>query len=711
MSNPRRAQAPLHLVLLLALLFSLAAGLAHPGPGLAATPTPVSVTIAGSLQHLLGCAGDWDPACAATHLTYNPNSDVWKNTWTVPAANYEYKAALNDSWNENYGLHAVAGGANIPLNLAVARSVNFYYDHKTHWVTDNVNSVIVTAAGSFQHALGCAGDWDPTCLRSWLEDPGGTGIYSFETTALPAGSYEAKAALNEGWDVNYGAGGVQNGPNIPFVVPVNGAKVVFTYNAATHILTVLAGHGHDNFVDPAGLRHDSRDLLYRTPGAAVTAGTPVTLRFRTFHNDVTSVKARIYSVNTGGQTIKPMTLAASDVSCYQAELASQTCDYWALTLPDAAPDNLWYRFIVTDGTQTVYYADNTPALDGGLGAASDNVVDNSWALTVYDPTFTTPEWAKAAVYYQIFPDRFRNGKANNDPQSGALRYDDPVLALPWNTLPEGYCRNYADATPTTCPWRFGTPPPGSPAKESPRGRDYFGGDLAGVKDELAYLKSLGVTAIYLNPIFTAKSNHRYDTADYTQIDPALGTFGEFTALVNVAKDLGIQVVLDGVFNHMSSDSPFFDRYHHYATTGACEAAASPWRSWFTFRPPSGSEPAACAPSTPGGKDTFYTGWFGFDSIPVLTKSLPAVQQYFVTGPDSIGRSWLGRGTAGWRLDVMGDSSFPTGYWESFRQVVKQTNPDAVIIGELWQKDSTLLRFLRGDRADTTMDYRLRDAVV
>src|SRR4029453_13829248 len=126
------------------------------------------------------------------------------------------------------------------------------------------------------------------------------------------------------------------------------------------------------------------------------AGTPVTLRLRTFHNDVTAVKLRLYDLNANGQKLLPMSLAASDVSCYQAGLESETCDFWSVTLPNAAPNNLWYRFIVTDGNDTDYYADNTGALDGGLGSASDDPVDNSFALMFYKPGFTAPAWAKGA---------------------------------------------------------------------------------------------------------------------------------------------------------------------------------------------------------------------------------------------------------------------------------------------------------------------------
>jgi glucoamylase len=204
------------------------------------TPAPSSVTIAGSLQSELGCPGDWQAECAATHLTYDAGDDVWQGTFSLPASSFEYKAALNDSWNENYGRNAQANGANIPLDLASGASVKFYYDHESHWVTDNKGSVIGVAAGSFQSELGCPSDWDAGCLRSWLQDPDGNGIYSFETTALPQGSFEGKVAINESWDENYGQGGVPNGPNIAFNVPVAGATVTFTYDASTHVLTVAA---------------------------------------------------------------------------------------------------------------------------------------------------------------------------------------------------------------------------------------------------------------------------------------------------------------------------------------------------------------------------------------------------------------------------------------------------------------------------------------
>ena len=668
-----------------------------------------TVTLVGSLQSELGCGSDWDPACEATFLGYDANDDVWQGTFTVPAGGYEYKVALDKSWDISYGAGAAQGGANIPLT-ADGNPIKFYFDPKSHWVTDNKNSVIVTVPGNFQSELGCGGDWDPGCLRSWLQDIDGDGVYTFETTALPAGNYEGKATINEGWDENYGQGGTPGGANIPFFVPFDGAKVTFKYVASTHVLTILAGFTPDDNIAWDGLRHDSRDLLYRTPGGAVPAGTEVLIRFRTFHNDVTGVSLRLYDLNLAGQKIVPMTPVATDVPCYQAGLEQFTCDYWQTSVKQTAPNNLWYRFIVTDRSDTDYYADNTAALDGGLGATTEDMVDNSYALMFYDPAFTAPDWAKSASIYQIFPDRFRDGRSNNNPTTGDIRYDDPVIKLKWGTLPEGYCRNYSDAA-TNCPWRFDTTPPDwSPTKEGPRGRDYFGGDLKGVDQYLDYLQALGVNTLYFNPIFDSGSNHGYDTQDYYTIDPYFGTQKDWENLVKHADQRGMKIVLDGVFNHMSSDSPIFDRYNHYSVVGACESLASPYRDWFYFHdvaPGTG----VCVGSTGQPNSANYDGWFGFDSIPVINKSLPAVQQYFLTNDNSVGNYWLKQGAGGWRMDVMGDASFPAGYWETFRTEVKEIKSDAIIISETWQKDSTLLRMLRGDRADTTMNYRLRDAVL
>ena len=639
--------------------------------GSAASAAPTSVTLVGNLQPLVGCP-EWTPSCEAAHMTQS--GGIYRMSIAMPAGHWEYKVAINDAWDENYGAHAAPGGGNVVIDLTSPHTVHFYYDPVSHWITDDVTSTIAVAPGSFQSELGCSDDWQPDCFKSWLEDVDGDGTYTFTTDAIPAGRYEMKVALNGTWDVNYGAGGAQNGANVGFSVPFDGAKVTFSWNGTSHVPTVLAGHGHDDNVEWDGLAFDSRSTLYRVPQGAVTAGTPVLLRFRTFHNDVTSVAARVWDVNASAATFLPMTRVS----------AGATHDYWQATLPTGPqPDVYWYRFVVRDGSSTAYYGDDTTALDGGKGAVTASEVDNSYSLTAYDPSFTVPAWASKAVVYQIFPDRFFNADRKNDPKPTDSLYDLHPTLKAWTDKPEGYCRGYA-----------------TPCAESPHGTDFFGGDLKGIRQKLEYIRGEGFNTLYLNPIFWAKSNHRYDTADYKTIDPYLGDLKEFKQLVKQAHELGMHIILDGVFNHMSSDSPFFDRYHHSSTLGACESTSSQYRSWFVFD----------TANVPCG-DADYTGWAGFDSIPVLTKSNPSVLDYFLTGSDSVTKHWLREGADGWRLDVMGDPSFPASYWRTFRNVVKQTDPDALIVGELWQKDSTLLRLLDGSGADTTMNYRMRDAVL
>jgi pullulanase-type alpha-1,6-glucosidase len=228
------------------------------------TPPPTTVTIAGSLQSELGCAGDWDPACSASQLTYDANGDAWLATFTLPAGAWEYKAALDGTWDENYGANATRDGSNIALTLPDATDVTFLYSHGTHWITDDVTSRVVTAPGSFQSELGCSGDWDPACLRSWLQDPDGDGTYTFTTDTLPAGTYEGKAAIDRAWDENYGAGGAANGANIAFTV-VDGDTVTFSFVSATNTLTITAqGTGGNSDIEPGD------ELLVTAPSRPVT---------------------------------------------------------------------------------------------------------------------------------------------------------------------------------------------------------------------------------------------------------------------------------------------------------------------------------------------------------------------------------------------------------------------------------------------------------
>jgi len=460
----------------------------------------------------------------------------------------------------------------------------------------------------------------------------------------------------------------------------------------------------DGRIDEAALAHDSRSDTYRVPFGAVPAGTPVTLRLRATAGDITEASVRVLDELEGISGLVPMEVVASDRTA-----GEHGVDYWQATLrTNGKPTVLRYRFIVRDGPTTRYLEDDPPddgaavpeGADGGSGRVYEESIDASWQITTHEPSFETPAWAHGAVVYQVFPDRFFDGDPANNPTPDAVQgtegaarfrygdvYGNPVLVKAWDELPEGHCRAYQGVT----------------CDEVPLGRDFFGGDLAGVTAKLDDLAALGVTAIYFNPVFAAPSNHRYDTSSYDVVDPDLGTEEDLERLISEAKARGIRVLLDGVFNHVSSDSPWFDRERRFEESGACEDAESAYRSWFTFRAPQPNEPAPCSASA-AGDDTYYVGWFGFDTIPELVEQ-GATNDLFV-GPDGVVGRWVEAGTAGWRLDVMDNMSH--GFVRKIREATKAADPEALVLGEQWLDSSA---WLLGDQADTTMNYRFRRAVI
>lgn len=259
-------------------------------------------------------------------------------------------------------------------------------------------------------------------------------------------------------------------------------------------------------------------------------------------------------------------------------------------------------------------------------------------------SFTTPDWVKHAVFYQIFPERFANGDPANDPEN----------VQPWETPP--------------------TP------------RNFMGGDLRGIIQRLDYLADLGITALYLNPIFQASSNHKYNTYDYFRIDPHFGDLATFHELITRAHQHNIRVILDGVFNHCGRG---FFAFHDVLENGA----ASPYLRWFHIK----KLPLhAYDEKHPAN----YQGWWNLRSLPKFnTEHLP-VRRYLL----SVGRYWIEQGADGWRLDVPGDIADHS-FWQEFRQVVKQVNPDAYIVGEIWEDG---LPWLDGTQFDAVMNYVWRD---
>ena len=458
-----------------------------------------------------------------------------------------------------------------------------------------------------------------------------------------------------------------------------------------------SGPSVDGSIRQADLQHDSRDDLYRAPTGAVPAGTDVRVRLRAGAGDLSGAQLRLADRLSGESWALPMARVASD-----PDGGDFGYDYWeGIVETGRTPRIIDYSIVAQDGQSSRVLSDDR-AGDGGTGRIGrSGVVDDPWQITAYDPEFQTPAWAPGSVVYQIFPDRYRNADPSNDPSPAATpgtegaevyRHGEvhgfPIITKAWDELPEAYCRDYRP----------------EPCDEQAYNRDFFGGDLAGVIEGLDGLVDLGVTVLYLNPIFAAPSNHRYDTSDYFYVDPDLGTAGEFASLIEAADARGIRVVLDGVFNHVSADSPWFDRFRNYEAVGACESADSPYRDWFNFRPPGPGQPEPCAPTEAGGEDTYYVSWWNFDSIPELNE-IDEVNELFV-GEDGVVQTWIDRGTAGWRLDVADSMSHE--FQAMIRDAAKVADPEAIVIAEQWH-DST--PWLLGDQADSTMNYRFRRAVI
>jgi glycosidase len=342
---------------------------------------------------------------------------------------------------------------------------------------------------------------------------------------------------------------------------------------------------------------------------------------------------------------------------------------------------LKYSFRVRLARGTRWYGDDDSGTDirkGGTGKTT-SLRGDGFQLTAYAPGFTTPSWLQGAVVYEIFADRFRNGERSNDycragSTSGCPSFYGDIQA----TLHSTWNEPLEDARATGV-----------------FNRDFSGGDLEGVEQKLDYLKGLGVDAIWLTPIFEARSNHRYDTADYMHVDPALGGDAAFASLAAAARSRGIHLILDGVFNHTSSDSRYFDRYHRYPETGACESPSSPYRDWYSI---TGSD-VPC---------TSYNAFAGLDSLPKLNHANASLRDFIYRGTDSVVRHWATRGADGWRLDVAHE--IPHDWWRDFRTVVKGYAPDAPLVGEITAGPEDATPWLVGNELDGVMNYRFRSAV-
>ena len=394
---------------------------------------------------------------------------------------------------------------------------------------------------------------------------------------------------------------------------------------------------------------DPRDTRCKTPFGAAPCSTEV--RFTLFDDAFCGCELLVYREFAGAEDVCPLPPAEGGFSgAYTAPGEGELC---------------WYAFRLTRWDGTLSYL-------GKNGLRPDRDGAERWQLTVYEDT-GTPDWFGRGVTYQIFPDRFR--RTGTPDVSGMVGHR--WLHEDWDDQP--VFRPDEDGQITN--------------------RDFFGGSLAGITEKLDYLQSLSVTTLYLNPIFEAASNHRYDTADYRAIDPLLGDEETFRTLCREAHKRGMRVMLDGVFNHTGSRSRYFNADGFYPELGAAQSQDSPYYDWYSFHP----------------WPTDYDAWWGVKTLPAVNEQRPAYRQFIFKGEDSVVRHWLRCGADGWRLDVADE--LPGDFIAGIRRAIEDEKPDGYLLGEVWEDGSNKVaysqrrRYLLGRETHGLMNYPLRTALL
>lgn len=472
----------------------------------------------------------------------------------------------------------------------------------------------------------------------------------------------------------------------------NTLKLALDSDGSNPILTIgdktFTGTAAFPVTDPVALSvaFDSRNADFKTPFGAVTQGSSIQYALTALPGveDLELVVAR--------HTLEGNQEVLSNTELARVALTKTTDgdkERWSgsYTFPDKGVFSYYFQFKV--GNESYVYQNNDDTVywttekgTDGVGAVaflpSDGDDIRRYRQSVYLSDFQVPDWAQDAVYYQIFPERFRNGDRSNDPTPGVDTYLDQAVEFHSNWLDTPYL-------------------PGDGKSDDNYNNDFFGGDLAGIIEKLDYLADLGVNTLYINPIFEAGSNHKYDTGNYMQVDDNFGDNALFATLTATAKQKGIRVVLDTSLNHTGSDSVYFDRYGRYAETGAFEGGSpnsdSPYFSWYKFY------------SDATDTDSMYAGWLGNATLSELVET-DGFKAFAYGNDDSVTKYWLDQGLSGWRMDVAPWVSDE--FWRGWHSAVKAKDSDAVTVAETWFDAS---KFLLGDEFDSTMNYIFRNAVL
>lgn len=473
------------------------------------------------------------------------------------------------------------------------------------------------------------------------------------------------------------------------------ATAAFGLAACTHTPSVApttptASDATSAGADPwaSGLRHDSRARADKSPFGAVPAGGTVSFGLSAApgaHSATLVLEQR--RLEGDQELLEYREIARLPMS----KTAQGAGERWSASYRFDAVSVYGYWFEVAAGGKTYVVHNNDNGIpwtkekgSNGAGVVSEKPASadsiRRFRHSVYRPDFRVPDWAADTVYYYIFPDRFRNGDRRNDPQPGVDKYQDQGVEFhaDWNSRP--------------------FKPGSGDGSDQVYNNDFYGGDIAGIIEKLDYIRDLGANAIYMTPIFEAASNHKYDTADYRNIDPAFGDNQDFMRLAEEAAKRGMRVIPDTSLNHVGSDSIYFDRYSNHGGKGAFAGSKvrpdSPYAGWFTFD---------TTRSDPGQQ---FKGWLNVSDLPEIDKASSGFRRFAYGAPDSVMKLWLDRGAAGWRMDVA--PWVPDDFWREWRAAIKAHRPDALTIAETWFDSS---KYLLGDTFDSTMNYIFRNSVL
>ena len=403
--------------------------------------------------------------------------------------------------------------------------------------------------------------------------------------------------------------------------------------------------------------YDSKQLIYKTPFGTLVPGQTCTLNIH-IPGSVRSTEVTCILLCDDGKT------TAQNIVLRKKENKGPY-EIWSgeFSIPNTGLYFYYFRITNPDGSFRLFKQGDDTNMEAG----------DLWQVSCIPADFKTPDWAKGATIYQIFPDRFyKSGSCDLTGKLGPYTvhnswYDD----VDWKPTPEGVVLN----------------------------NDFFGGNFKGITEKMDYIASLGTTILYLNPISKSFSSHRYDTGDYKTPDPMLGTEADFAEMCKAAHARGIKVILDGVYSHTGSNSPYFNREGAFDSVGAYNSKESPYYSWYTFY------------NWPNS----YNSWWSFDTLPTVNKMDPAFIKYIITDEDSVVAHWMKLGADGYRLDVADE--LPDEFIKLLRDRIKEINPDAYLLGEVWEDASNKSAYNKrrtyftGGELDSVMNYPFRTAII